>query len=1590
MKAHSSISGAPPPCSGAAESQRFDHDATSVRLESPGSAHGLCTSSNRSVDVTQLANVTAAPAGGAVLHIGKSAEVNVSSATVIGTEKRKRGRPPRGQAAAKPPPPKRKREVDEEEDVCFICFDGGSLVLCDRKGCPKAYHPACIKRDESFFRSKAKWNCGWHICSVCQKSSHYMCYTCTYSLCKGCFRNADYFCVRGNKGFCSTCMKTIMLVENKDGENKEMVKVDFDDKTSWEYLFKVYWILLKEKLSLTPNELIQAKNPWKEAVATQHKLQLANVHLYANDSKGVIGKSYEHLELKNHEETEELSKRDSIVLEDSNTHKTDNVQFYENDNKDVIGKYSEHGELKNHKELDELSKKDSLIPQNSNIAKPDNAYLYANDSKCVISMSSEHVEPKNHKKWEELAKDSLIPEDPNIANSNNVHLNANDSKGSIRNSSEHVQLKNNKGREELAEKDSSILENPNIAILDNVHLISNDGKCVSVKSSEPVEFKNLNGMEELAKKVSFIPENLKITNLDTACIDISDEHLGLTNPDEPQRKNMSRLANCSVMKGYTEWATKELLEFVAHMKNGDTSALSQFDVQEILLDYIKRNNLRDPHKKSEIICDLRLKNLFGKSRLGHIEMLKLIEFHFLAKENTQNNAFIPAGIVGDGSNHLKTDESKINLPSGNKNKRRKACKKGEEKAPQNSLDDYAAIDAHNINLIYLRRSLMENIIEDVEKFHDGVVGSFVRIKISSNDQKQDMYRLVHVVGTCKATPYKIGDKTADIMLEVLNLDKKEAVSIDILSNQEFSEDECRRLRQSIKCGLVKRMTVGEIQKKALALRPVKLNESLESEILRLSHLRDRASENGRKKDLRECIEKLQRLKTPEECHRRMLEIPEVHADPKMNPNYESEEDAGPSDEKKKDENLRQRSTRLYGENESKQTPPMKKAKVGGTVIALIAQHRPNEKIDTSEVPILGKRRNQTSTSSSVASALQVDQAVARCGPETSIPSLLIANPMPPMDSDEIEKLWHYRDPSGTIQGPFSMMQLRRWNKTGLFPPDMRVWTSDERKESILLCDALHWQSHTPQIPDKSTVGWPGRSNATFLKQSEGNHYNSHGDKAVHSNAELSSPRPSLQCLNLLNGNNQCFDKPQECSSSLPLSSYSEGKQMQVGPAQEERCSDTVSHHPTDTINHEIQSSGQSFMDQLFGENWGSLDSLPITESESMAGSAATHFVSVTTTKSGDSPPELNGQTTNDPSELPSPTPKKSNYESSEVKAAKELLSLSSDFPFHHQHSSPPPNESSGHSPSNIPVQDPVGPATACSLVIDGWDPGLVSVPSSLKPPLEVTHPSSPPLPPPSNVIEFSTLAEESVSDLLAEVDAMESSQQAQSGLGGSSPTSAMRCSVELMLWSKSDDCFSSIEEMNSSTTDPTAKNDAYSSTGDIARAAFDPPSRRCNGHSSTSSEGETKPTDLSFDLVGHSSEIHHPPVVPSWAVTQGGNTSYEYGNPGPGTGARQGWRNNLNMNRGGFEVGNVALDNSQRRQYSAERFLPPGPRDHWACQGGYPGGGGGGRSGRHNAYNRQSVTGGGGYSRPPKAQRVCKFYESGRCKKGASCDYLHP
>ncbi|KAI3691456.1 hypothetical protein L2E82_49815 [Cichorium intybus] len=120
-----------------------------------------------------------------------------------------------------------------------------------------------------------------------------------------------------------------------------------------------------------------------------------------------------------------------------------------------------------------------------------------------------------------------------------------------------------------------------------------------------------------------------------------------------------------------------------------------------------------------------------------------------------------------------------NLLKDQKDKKRKGKKKGDKRAPQSNRDDYETIDIHNISLIFLKRKLVEDFLDDMETFREKIVGTFVRIRISGANQKKDIYRLVQVTGTSEAAQYTLGKRTTCTMLEILNLDKTEIISIDM-------------------------------------------------------------------------------------------------------------------------------------------------------------------------------------------------------------------------------------------------------------------------------------------------------------------------------------------------------------------------------------------------------------------------------------------------------------------------------------------------------------------------------------------------------------------------------------------------------------------------------------------------------------------------------------------------------------------------------------------------------------------------------------------------------------------------------------------
>ncbi|XP_072515393.1 histone-lysine N-methyltransferase NSD3 isoform X2 [Salminus brasiliensis] len=79
---------------------------------------------------------------------------------------------------------KRKLKLESRqthEYYCYCCGEGGELVMCDRKDCPKAYHLLCLNLTKPPY---GRWECPWHQCSMCQRPASAFCQFCPASFCR--------------------------------------------------------------------------------------------------------------------------------------------------------------------------------------------------------------------------------------------------------------------------------------------------------------------------------------------------------------------------------------------------------------------------------------------------------------------------------------------------------------------------------------------------------------------------------------------------------------------------------------------------------------------------------------------------------------------------------------------------------------------------------------------------------------------------------------------------------------------------------------------------------------------------------------------------------------------------------------------------------------------------------------------------------------------------------------------------------------------------------------------------------------------------------------------------------------------------------------------------------------------------------------------------------------------------------------------------------------------------------------------------------------------------------------------------------------
>ncbi|CAK8532385.1 unnamed protein product [Lathyrus sativus] len=327
------------------------------------------------------------------------------------------------------------------------------------------------------------------------------------------------------------------------------------------------------------------------------------------------------------------------------------------------------------------------------------------------------------------------------------------------------------------------------------------------------------------------------------------------NPVRKKRKNKK-----PKKREYNGWGSTSLIKFLKSIGRDTSNKISQSDVTEIINDYVMQNNLLNPAKKKRILCDDRLQMLFRKKSIGRFMISGLLESHFL--EN-----------CGQSDDELlfdsEDDEYACEIPKPAPSERKSQPRKHVVEKPRSC---FAAINPSNIKLVYLKRSLVEELLKDLETFETKVLRSFIRIKCDPNDYLQkNSHQLLQITGIKKSSGVD-----GEIRLQASGFIKD--ININMLSDDNFSEAECEDLHRRVKDGLLKRPLIVDLEEKVRVLHEDVTKHWLAKELTILQNLIDRANEKGWRRELEGYLQRRDKLKNPEERERLLREIPGVIAE----------------------------------------------------------------------------------------------------------------------------------------------------------------------------------------------------------------------------------------------------------------------------------------------------------------------------------------------------------------------------------------------------------------------------------------------------------------------------------------------------------------------------------------------------------------------------------------------------------------------------------------------------------------------------------------------------------------------------------------
>lgn len=418
-----------------------------------------------------------------------------------------------------------------------------------------------------------------------------------------------------------------------------------------------------------------------------------------------------------------------------------------------------------------------------------------------------------------------------------------------------------------------------IMIEKNVEVDSDGGK-VDFSDKSTCEFLFKDYWEIVKEKEGLTLDNLQKAHasLDNTPNSSDDDFLGNIDDgdDEPIRLSSVngtsnkvkalRKHGKSKKNVYVGWGSKELIEFLESIGKDASKSLDQFGAAEVVREYIREKDLSQKDKKRHVECDGKLWPLFRKQKIKFTKIYSLLERHIAANASSEDETLASSEDYSDSFRKKKTRTmTSESSTSKGISERHMRC--------------FASLVRENIKLIYLRKSLVMDLLKQPETFENKVIGCFVRVNNDPKDYRwpKTLHQLGQVTGIRKSSEeYKVRDISTNILLCISGYWSE--VKISMLSEEDFEEDECEHLRLLVKKEHSKRHTVAELEEKARNVHRDIVSHWIDKELQRLEKLIERANEKGWRYEMHEFIEKSRLLRTPSERQRLLEEVPRVIPD----------------------------------------------------------------------------------------------------------------------------------------------------------------------------------------------------------------------------------------------------------------------------------------------------------------------------------------------------------------------------------------------------------------------------------------------------------------------------------------------------------------------------------------------------------------------------------------------------------------------------------------------------------------------------------------------------------------------------------------